>query len=311
MKILAVLAVLVLGACNSSSPTAPTLPTSPPIANVPSAPTITVSGIVLGIPTRTPLGGVTATIEFNDQSTTTNASGVYSLTFTPRSGVPTTTIRLSSPLILSQSFEVSNVSGAISTHEVVSLASPFDLGFYRKLVHNAFEGPSVAIARFSQAPRIYLRTVDDDGRQVDPLTLDQTAAALINAAGEMTGAFGLAGLEQGVGHRLGQAGWLTVRWVPQAGNPLRVCGFASVGREGGTLELFPYQANCGCGRFRMAPRIVKHELGHALGFWHTDSVNDLMWGSTWPISQCEMGMSAREKYHAAVAYTRPIGSPSP
>ncbi len=184
----------------------------------------------------------------------------------------------------------------------------FNLTLYRQLVHNAFDGPLQPLRRFSQAPRIYLRTIDEDGRPMDPRTLDDTARALEQSAGEMTGKFGLAGMERGTDHRTGEPGWLTVRWLPQAMNPDRFCGQANVGVDGGTLRLFPYQTNCGCQSYRVAPRMVRHELGHALGFWHTDNPNDLMYGGAWDIAQCDFGMTAREKYHAEVAYSRPIGS---
>jgi len=187
----------------------------------------------------------------------------------------------------------------------------FDLTFYRQLVHNAFEGPVYALSRFSQAPRIYLRTIDEDGKAIDTRMLDDTARALEESAGEMTGKFGLAGLERGTGSHLRERGWLTVRWLPQALNDRRLCGQANVGVEGGSLDLFPYQANCGCERYGMAPRIVRHELGHALGFWHTDRGDDLMYGQAWDIKFCNAGMSAREKYHAAVAYDQPIGTRAP
>ena len=190
------------------------------------------------------------------------------------------------------------------------------MAFYRKLVHNAYEGPMYPLARFSQPPRIYLRTVDEDGKPIDARMLDQTAKALDESAREMTGKFGLVGIERGTEQRIGQAGWLTVRWLPQASNPRRICGQAYVGVEGGTIDLFPYQG-CGCENFGMSPATVRHELGHALGFWHTDDPRDLMYsprfGTEWanwrPV--CNGGMSPREIYHASVAYDRPIGSPAP
>lgn len=189
--------------------------------------------------------------------------------------------------------------------------SRFNLTLYRQLVHNALNSMR-PLQRFSQAPRIYLRTIDQDGKAIDARTLDDTAKALEESAGEMTGKFGLAGLERGTGQRLGQPGWLTVWWYPQALNPNRICGFADqIGVEGASIVLYPYQANCGCDRYQIAPRVVRHELGHALGFWHTDRGDDLMYGGTWMLSLCNTGMTAREIYHAGLAYDRPIGSPAP
>lgn len=194
----------------------------------------------------------------------------------------------------------------------------FDITKYRQMAHNAYQGPVYPLARFSQAPRIYLRTVDEDGKAIDARMLDQTARALEESAGEMTGKFGLAGMERGTANRIGQAGWLTVRWLPQAQNPQRICGQAHVGREGGTLDLFPYQG-CGCETYGMSPRTVRHELGHALGFWHTNDPRDLMYGpnylnrAEWEAWRpaCDLRMTASEKYQASVIYDRPIGSPVP
>lgn len=187
----------------------------------------------------------------------------------------------------------------------------FNMTLYRQLAHNAHDGPLQPLRRFSLAPRIYLRTVDEDGKPIDLRMLDDAARVLEESAAEMTGKFGLAGLERGTEHRMGQLGWLTVRWLPQASNPRRICGQAHVGADGGTLDLFPYQQFCGCDRFQVAPRTIRHELGHALGFWHTDHPHDLMHGGHWDAAQCNHGMSAREIYHASVIYERPIGSPAP
>jgi hypothetical protein len=186
----------------------------------------------------------------------------------------------------------------------------FDLAFYRQFVHNALDGPIQPLRRHREAPRIYLRTVDDAGAPMDALTLNQTAAALESTAGSLTGIFGLAGLERGTESRQGQPGWITVRWssVPEMINErTSVCGRGYVG--GDSLTLYPKSPWCRCpGGPAVVLSTVKHELGHVLGFWHTDAREDLMYRS---YSACDQNPSAREKYHAAIAYQRPIGSAAP
>lgn len=185
----------------------------------------------------------------------------------------------------------------------------FNLTFYRQFAHDALEryGDTTPLRRQPEAPRIYLRTVDDANRPMDSLTLDQTAAALENTAGSLTGVFGLAGLERGTGTRQGQRGWITVRWAADA-SPERYCGYAYI--AGDLIVLYPRTAGCRCsGGPAVRLRTVKHELGHALGFYHTDSPADLMYGSG--SNACDQTPSAREIYHASIAYQRPIGSPAP
>jgi hypothetical protein len=183
----------------------------------------------------------------------------------------------------------------------------FDVAFYRQFVHDAFDlkGGVDVLRRQAVAPRIYLRTIHANGSPIDAFTLDQTAAALINTAGALTGAFGLAGLEQGTGTKAGQPGWITVSWLD---DPARqFCGFSAYG--GDWIDLYTNTPNCRCpGGPAVRLRTVKHELGHALGFRHTDSPGDLMSTGS---SACDQNPSARELYHAAVAYTRPIGSAAP
>src|SRR4026208_704588 len=88
----------------------------------------------------------------------------------------------------------------------------FDRNFYRLFALGTLEYSMQPLRRQTQAPRVYLRTIDDNGGTIDAVSLDQTAAALLNNAGEMTGVFGLAGLEQGTNTRQGRTGWITVRW---------------------------------------------------------------------------------------------------
>ena len=187
----------------------------------------------------------------------------------------------------------------------------FDLTYYRQLVHNAYDTRVglEPLRRQTQAPRIYLRTIDDAGRSIDAFTLDQTASALESVAGSLTGVFGLAGIERGTETRQGQRGWITVRWsgAEELRNDSSVCGRGAVG--GDLLTLFPRSPGCRCpGGPAVMLETVKHELGHVLGFWHTADKNDLMYPV---VRQCDTQPSEREKYHAAVAYSRPIGSPAP
>jgi hypothetical protein len=59
----------------------------------------------------------------------------------------------------------------------------------------------------------------------------------------------------------------------------------------------------------MRPRTVRHELGHALGYWHTGDGGDLMSGLG--VNECDRLPSAREQEYARYVYSRPIGNTDP
>lgn len=179
--------------------------------------------------------------------------------------------------------------------------SRFDLVFYRQFAHNGVD----VLRRQPVAPRIYLRTVDDAGIAIEARSVDRAADALINTAGSLTGVFGVAGLERGTDTRQGQVGWITVRWA--AFNDPLACGRAAVG--GDLITLYPRTPGCRCDGLEVSVRTVKHELGHALGFYHTGVREDLMSGIA--DGKCDADPSPREVYHAAIAYGRPIGSAAP
>jgi hypothetical protein len=190
----------------------------------------------------------------------------------------------------------------------------FSLSFYRMLVGGVFQsGSQQFLRRFTDAPRIYLQTVDADGRPMSQALLDDVAASFINSVGPMTGAFGVGGVERGTGlPHINDLGWISVRWMPESQNDQQRCGVTGGSATSSVAILFyPYHGNCGCNGHQMAPHVVRHELGHALGFYHTDTVNDLMWGGTWPVSQCDQQPSDREAFHMRLAYTQPNGSRDP
>jgi hypothetical protein len=190
------------------------------------------------------------------------------------------------------------------------LDSGFDLDFYRRFARNTFEMQQAprALQRWTRAPRIFLKTIDEAGRFIDEATLATTTEALLEDAKAWTGgSFNVAEVVRGNDTREGRSGWITVKW-PNPSNPGNNCGRAQVGVDGGWIELNYLNFACACGGSRVGAGIVRHELGHALGFFHTGASSGLM-RSTLDVDEiCAGRPSPRERFHAAIAYSRPVGN---
>ena len=186
------------------------------------------------------------------------------------------------------------------------LMDGFDPDFYRAFVQNGFESPThLEPIRLLQRPfRVYLRTMDDSGRPIDGETLSATErtlgeAAPIWSAGTMT----ILEFVRGTSTRENTPGWITVKWS-SAPTPDR-CGRSTTGTDGGYIE-FNATGQCACGGNALVyPRLIRHELGHAMGFFHTDSPADVMYGRTIAPDACDLLPSARERLHARVAHQIP------
>jgi hypothetical protein len=189
--------------------------------------------------------------------------------------------------------------------EALASATGFEPDFYRAFLQNGFESPDrlEPIKVLSSAFRVYLRTEDDAGRAIDSNTLNVVERTLISSAHIWSGdEFGVTEVLRGTGSKEKMTGWITVKWSRTSFG--MNCGRSTVGVDGGFIELNA-SGSCSCGSaLAVYPRLVRHELGHAMGYYHTDDPQDVMYGRPISADACDALPSDRERRHAAFAHRR-------
>ena len=194
---------------------------------------------------------------------------------------------------------------AAATVDARLMPEGFESAFYREFVQNAFDSPNhlEPIKLLRKPMRIYLRTEDESGHAIDAATQELTEGVLRESATIWSGeTFGILDVTRGTGTREDVPGWITVKWsgVPMSGR----CGRSTVGIDGGYIE-FDASGACSCGlKTRVYPRLVRHELGHAMGYYHTGDPLDVMYGQSITPDACDVMPSARERQHAKIAHDR-------
>ena len=78
------------------------------------------------------------------------------------------------------------------------------------------------------------------------------------------------------------------------------CGRAYIGRVRGCVALNMRRPSC------LTPSLIMHEIGHALGFYHTSDLGDIMHPTG--LGGQSGDFAPRERHHGAFAYTQPRGA---
>lgn len=241
------------------------------------------------------LAGVQAALGATNSQT--GGSGLFQATMPPTGSL---SLSLTGSSILSRTLQVAMQVTRDLAVDAIALGGQFDPAFYRQLARDANESASLQPLRhWTTSPNLYLQT------GADARTLDMVeAVARASVAEWSSGKLGVATVERGPGSRVGQAGWLTVLFSQEVGH----CGVADVGLSGGSITFYPQTVNCGCAGYQVRPTAVRHEVGHAMGMYHTADIADVMY----PVAnQCDIPITGRERYHAAIVYSRPVGNQDP
>lgn len=299
MRVLLIGAALLTSACAGNSPAAPT-PTPTPQPQL-----ATITGHVTATNGGQALAGLT--VDLGAAPTTTDGSGAFHASVSP---VASMRAALTGSGILPRTIYLAAGQSRDVTLDAIALGGGFDPDFYRAFARNTFDQPGILqpLRRLTRAPLVYVRTIDDAGQPIDARTLQSTIDAVWSVGSSWTGgAFGIQDVPRGTDDHTGQSGWLTVKWLGT--NAGAFCGRSDIGRDGGMIELnYLFGAGCSCNGSAIRPGTVRHELGHAFGYYHTGNAADLMGGAG---TACNQQPSARELYHAAIAYRRPVGNIEP
>lgn len=298
---------------NSRSPTGFALTQPTTTTPTPTGPTAdpnlwTLDGRVLQTVANTPVSGATIVFPDGIGQTTSDATGAFHFESTTRPTLSRGTnyaVTIAAPGSVTRTMVLAWSKKSSVTLDVIADRLPFVLSFYRDLVRDHYDAPTASrpVARWTQEPKFYMRTVDSTGRTVEPEVLASVQDSLRRGMSSWTGGrWGGSTIELGAEDRPLVSGWVNISYDRNP-NTL-VCGTATVGATGRMMLNID---RCSCGSIKVTPGVVVHELGHTLGFWHVPPGSGIM-GPQISGGCYAADPTAQEKFHALLAYQRPNGN---
>ena len=299
------LLVAPLMACGggASSPTAPTLPPPPAVNNW------VLAGSIVDTLTGAPVAGATMTFA-GYPAVTTNGDGVWELRGTG-TAADRLTVTLEASSYLKRETRVTwNTAGRRDIRvDVIPDHPPFSLAFFRELVRNGAETPDALepIRRWTSAPNFYVNTTNPrSGGSLAPSEIELIQRGIREGVRQVaSGQFEAGAIELGTTSRDRRLGYINVIFVHEPNEDY--CGRAFVGSNPGEITINYDRCRDECGAF--SPDTLVHEVGHAMGLWHTKA-NGVM--NQYGSGRCaNFQFTPDELLHAKVAYARAPGNRDP
>jgi hypothetical protein len=309
----AAFACLVTVACSGGSGGSSGTPTTPTPPTTPTTPTNnwTINGTVTDTVSGAPIGNASIAPSWNLAAVTAGGDGAFQLGSPANPPTTPYDLTVSAGGFLTRKQWVTWQQGQRNgiSLDLIRLSAPFSMDFYKQLVRGTFDYETDVwpVLRLNASPKFYVKTVEPSGRSVEPEVLSVVLAALQRAVPAFTGGkLSAAAIETGTETRGDVPGWINVLIVREPASDS--CGLAYIGREAGEITL--NNDLCGCGSNKIPGELVMHEVGHALGFFHVNDTNSVM-NPTSPIRCGAVDLSPAERYHSAIAYSRPRGNTDP
>ena len=300
------------GGSRPSTPTTPSVPTTPTTPPTPVN-TWSASGQIVALGTTQGIGGATLTPGWPLAAVSADEQGKYTIGDVANPPSTPYPVTLSAGGMISHDVWITWARGARTgvNLDMIRNAAPFNMEFYRQFARDTFDsdqGAPFPLLRWTTAPSFYVRTVDQNGRAIEPEVLAVTLDALTRGVQGYTGGrYSPAAIETGTDARPQAAGWINVD-IRRDPNDRQVCGRAFVGANPGLITL--NDDVCSCGSNKIPGAVTMHEVGHAMGFFHVSDRNSLMF--PFASGDCPAGaLSPAEAFHAAVVYSRPRGNTEP
>jgi hypothetical protein len=304
----------VLAGCNGSRASTPAAPSAPTTPATPATPTNTWSaaGQIVATTTAAGVGGATVTPGWSLAAVTADGNGNYQLGDVANPPSTPYPVALTASGFVEHDVWITWARGPRTgvNLDMIRNAAPFSMDFYRQFVRGTYDqdGAPWPVLRWRTAPSFYVKTVDQNGRPIEPEVLARVYDAIRQAVPAYTaGTYSVAALETGTETRDEKPDWINVNILRDPAEQ-RVCGYAYVGADPGTITL--NDDVCSCGSNKIPGAVTMHEVGHAMGFFHVSDRGSVMY--PFIAGDCPAGvLSAAESYHARLAYARPRGNTDP